>query len=115
MLQLVASRAGFKGWGEMSWGGKGCLLRAYWADQQVRHWMEETKKNSSTKVLSYLLGYNSLYFRPLFPDPTLSLEEKERHLLTMSEKEPPEVRLRMDGLFESKEEALVFTSAFQVQ
>jgi len=57
----------------------------------VRKWMDEEQAGVSKKMLSYLLGYNSLYLDQLI-DSSHNINE---------------VRLRFDGLFETAREASI--------
>ncbi|MED6159764.1 hypothetical protein PIB30_045232 [Stylosanthes scabra] len=97
LLQLVPKDCGWKGWGEISYGGYECVKRAKAAEYLVRSWMEETfpGRGLNQSILSYIIGFDSLYGN--------ALVEK-----TSSE----DIRLRMDGLFEHKEHALRFTREF---
>ncbi|MED6221504.1 hypothetical protein PIB30_055465 [Stylosanthes scabra] len=94
---LVPKDCGWKGWGEISYGGYECVKRAKAAEYLVKSWMEETFPGAglNQSILSYMIGFDSLYGNALVEK--ISSED---------------IRLRMDGLFEHKEHALRFTREF---
>ncbi|MCO5611223.1 hypothetical protein L7F22_065474 [Adiantum nelumboides] len=98
LLRLVPHDYGWKAWGEISYGGAGCISRAAAAELMVRAWMEEVFPKSSERIWGYLIGVNSLLIAPI------ELSES---------KEALDVRLRMDGLFHEKEQAVGFTTEFE--
>ncbi|XP_058744017.1 uncharacterized protein LOC131616653 isoform X1 [Vicia villosa] len=99
LLQLVPKDCGWKGWGEISYGGYECVKRAKAAEFVVRSWMEETIPGLNRCILSYLIGYDSL--------KAFSSDENASPQRTSED-----IRLRMDGLFEQKEHAIQFTREF---
>ncbi|XP_078427462.1 propionyl-CoA carboxylase isoform X2 [Wolffia australiana] len=94
LLQLIPEDCGWKGWGEISYGGFGCLHRAEVASIMVRSWMEEAFPGVRDGIISYMIGLDSL---------KIARSDKD---------EISEVRLRMDGLFESEEQAAHFAREF---
>ncbi|KAI5077891.1 hypothetical protein GOP47_0007715 [Adiantum capillus-veneris] len=98
LLRLVPQDCGWKAWGEISYGGAGCIQRAAAAELMVRAWMEEVFPKSSERTVGYLIGVNSLLISPIELPET---------------KEALDVRLRMDGLFDLKEQAVGFTREFE--
>jgi len=60
LLQLSPTEGGWKGWGEISYGGHQCLKRAQAAEYLVRSWMGETYADIDEKIVSYIMGYDSL-------------------------------------------------------
>ncbi|MQM14850.1 hypothetical protein Taro_047784, partial [Colocasia esculenta] len=99
LLQLVPKFCGWKGWGEISYGGHGCVKRAEAASFLVRSWMNEAFPGVGDLIASYIIGLNSLRV-------TSSNED------TSSRQNAMDVRLRMDGLFEKEEHAVHFTLEF---
>ncbi|XP_020084855.1 uncharacterized protein LOC109707748 isoform X1 [Ananas comosus] len=99
LLQLVPMDCGWKGWGEISYGGPGCVRRAQAAEYLVRSWMEEAVPGVKDHMISYVVGYDSLKTGKIDKD-------------TSSTEEVLDVRLRMDGLFELEEHAIRFTEEF---
>ncbi|XP_039140165.1 uncharacterized protein LOC120277396 isoform X1 [Dioscorea cayenensis subsp. rotundata] len=99
LLRLVPLEYGWKAWGEISYGGHGCLKRAEAAEFLVRSWMDETYPGTKDCVSSYIIGYNSLKIG--IPD-----------IHNLSEKQTLDIRLRMDGLFKQKEHAVHFIEEF---
>eukprot|EP00026_Physarum_polycephalum_P005657 Phypoly_transcript_05692.p1 GENE.Phypoly_transcript_05692~~Phypoly_transcript_05692.p1 ORF type:complete len:592 (+),score=94.86 Phypoly_transcript_05692:87-1862(+) len=95
LLRLIAKPAGVKAWGEVAFGGLGCVERASWAAQLVHKWMEDRKPGVMKKCMTYMLGYNSLYFTP--PDPLQNPASVSPY--------PPEARVRFDGLFDNLADA----------
>ncbi|XVF73231.1 hypothetical protein PTKIN_Ptkin12aG0184900 [Pterospermum kingtungense] len=89
LLQLVPKDCGWKGWGEISYGGYECVERAKAAEFLVRSWMEEVFPGVSRCVLSYIIGLNSLKATSIdnYPPTPRAIED---------------IRLRMDGLFKEK-------------
>eukprot|EP01133_Synstelium_polycarpum_P005939 gene5939-6878_t len=111
LLRLVAKNAGYKSWAEVSYGGLGCVERAFWASKLVHKWMEDRKEGITKNMMTYLVGYNSLYLphgskfliTPTTLPPTISQEHESEHW--SSSGYPPEARLRFDGLFDTREDA----------
>lgn len=99
LLRLTPSECGWKGWGEISYGGYKCLLRAKAADFLVRSWIDEKYPGIKESIISYLIGYDSL--------KTASGSNRYS-----SSEQLMEVRLRMDGLFKLKEHAIHFAEEF---
>ncbi|KAK4266817.1 hypothetical protein QN277_023687 [Acacia crassicarpa] len=99
LLQLVPKECGWKGWGEISYGGYECVKRAKAAEFLVRSWMEESFPNLNSQILSYIIGFDSLK-ATIIDGNSSSLETSE------------DIRLRMDGLFTQKEHAVQFTREF---
>lgn len=99
LLQLVPKDCGWKGWGEISYGGYECVKRAKAAEFLVRSWMEEVFPGVSDHILSYVIGLDSL--KAASNDDGTSLW-----------KASDDIRLRMDGLFEQKEHAVQFSKEF---
>ncbi|XP_014516356.1 uncharacterized protein LOC106774055 [Vigna radiata var. radiata] len=99
LLQLVPLDCGWKGWGEISYGGYECVKRAKAAEYLVRSWMEEIFPGLNHRILSYIIGFDSL--------KATSSNGNEQSQITSED-----IRLRMDGLFEQKEQALQFTREF---
>ncbi|XP_078182603.1 propionyl-CoA carboxylase isoform X1 [Carex rostrata] len=100
LLQLVPADCGYKGWGEISYGGQGCLRRAQAAEFLVRSWVNETYPGIGDQILSYIIGHDSLKI------PTG--DEKQ----IGSNGENTDIRLRMDGLFELEQHANCFYHEF---
>uniref|UniRef100_A0A7I4EKM2 Uncharacterized protein n=1 Tax=Physcomitrium patens TaxID=3218 RepID=A0A7I4EKM2_PHYPA len=100
LLRLVPKHCGWKGWGEVSYGGRSCVERAAAADYLVRAWLEETYSGVSSCILSYHVGLDSLQ---IFPP---GVPTSGRPVMN-------EVRLRMDGLFESQKQASKFIQEFE--
>ncbi|EFA83117.1 hypothetical protein PPL_03907 [Heterostelium album PN500] len=111
LLRLLAKSAGYKSWAEVSYGGLGCVERAQWASRLVHKWMEDKKKGITKNMMTYLVGYNSLYLQhgSRFQIPPSSLPstipDGYDGANWSASGYPPEVRLRFDGLFESREDA----------
>lgn len=97
LLRLVPQECGWKAWGEISYGGRGCIQRAKVAELMVLAWMEESFPQSSKNMMAYLIGVDSLLISPI----------------QLSSKETLDIRLRMDGLFSSEEQAIRFTHEFE--
>ncbi|KAG5626756.1 hypothetical protein H5410_011974 [Solanum commersonii] len=97
LLLLASKDKGWKGWGEISYGGYQCVKRAKAADFLVRSWMEEVYPGISKHIVSYIIGLDSL--------KAVSIDED-------LPRDSQDIRLRMDGLFENKEEAIHFTKEF---
>ncbi|KAL8554305.1 hypothetical protein ACS0TY_002478 [Phlomoides rotata] len=97
LLLLRSKDCGWKGWGEISYGGYESVERAKAAEFLVRAWMEELYPGLSTNVTSYIIGLDSL--KATCINNTLS-------------KHCGDIRLRMDGLFEKEEHAIQFTKEF---
>ncbi|GLJ21458.1 hypothetical protein SUGI_0395810 [Cryptomeria japonica] len=96
LLQLVPQECGWKGWGEISYGGLGCVKRATAADYLVRSWIEQMYHGTQDHIVSYIIGVDSL-------------QAHSADLHPLSTGEPMDIRLRMDGLFSSKDHAVHFT------
>ncbi|XP_022147383.1 uncharacterized protein LOC111016330 isoform X1 [Momordica charantia] len=101
LLQLAPKDCGWKGWGEISYGGRECVLRAKAAEYLVIQktyfilsWMEEVLKGVNQHIVSYIIGLDSL--------------KASRNSSNIVE----DIRFRMDGLFELKEHALLFIREF---
>ncbi|KAL5718518.1 hypothetical protein ACHQM5_011411 [Ranunculus cassubicifolius] len=99
LLQLVPKDCGWKGWGEISYGGYGCVKRAEAAEFLVRSWMEESYPGVSSLIVSYIIGLDSL--------KATNTDE-----VNLKEKDCRDIRLHMDGLFEVKEQAIHFVKEF---
>ncbi|CAD6220088.1 unnamed protein product [Miscanthus lutarioriparius] len=99
LLQLSPAESGWKGWGEISYGGHQCLKRAQAAEYLVRSWIGERYPGINEKIVSYVMGYDSL--KAIGGD-------KDSYL----GKQVLDVRLRMDGLFELEEHAVQFVEEF---
>ncbi|XP_062186987.1 uncharacterized protein LOC133890570 [Phragmites australis] len=99
LLQLCPTDGGWKGWGEISYGGHQCLKRAQAAEYLVRSWMGERYPSIDEKIVSYIMGYDSL--KAIGGDKN-----------SYSAKQVMDVRLRMDGLFELEEHASQFVEEF---
>ncbi|KAG0609704.1 hypothetical protein M758_7G007800 [Ceratodon purpureus] len=100
LLRLVPKHCGWKGWGEVSYGGSSCMERAAAADYLVRAWLEETYHGLSSCILSYHVGQDSLQIYA-------------SHELALAKPVANEVRLRMDGLFETQKQASKFVQEFE--
>lgn len=100
LLQLVPKECGWKGWGEISYGGLGCVKRASAADYLVRSWMEGRAPGTQELIVSYIIGLDSLQAHSSDVHPLSSME-------------PMDLRLRMDGLFNLKDHAVHFTQEFE--
>ncbi|XP_008232790.1 PREDICTED: uncharacterized protein LOC103331890 [Prunus mume] len=98
LLRLVPKDYGWKGWGEISYGGYECVKRAKAAEFLVRSWMEEVIPGVSSHVVSYIIGLDSL--------KATSLSD------SASSRMVSDIRLRMDGLFKLKEHAVNFVREF---
>lgn len=99
LLLLAPKESGWKGWGEISYGGYECLKRARAAEFLVRSWLEETYPGVSNLIISYIIGFDSLK----------TSCSNDKHSL---EKASADIRLRMDGLFEQEDHAIQFTKDF---
>lgn len=99
LLRLIPKDCGWKGWGEISYGGYECVKRAKAAEYLVRSWMEEVFPGVSCNVASYIIGLDSL--------KTISIHDNN-----ISCGACEDIRLRMDGLFELKEHAVQFETEF---
>ncbi|KYQ88303.1 hypothetical protein DLAC_10998 [Tieghemostelium lacteum] len=128
LLRLVARNAGYKSWAEVSYGGLGCVERAQWAYRLVHKWMESRRSGIMNSVYAYLVGYNSLYLPhgSQFAYLPTSVPVDFNHILQATDEQsqiqiqqqfasgyPPEVRLRFDGLFELKDDALALSMELQ--
>lgn len=60
LLRLIPKECGWKGWGEISYGGNGSIQRAKASEFLVRSWMEETIPGVNHCILSYVIGVDSL-------------------------------------------------------
>ncbi|KAK7274512.1 hypothetical protein RIF29_15604 [Crotalaria pallida] len=99
LLQLVPKDCGWKGWGEISYGGYECVKRAKAAEYLVRSWMDEIFPGLNHHILSYIIGYDSL-------------KASSNNGNASSQRTSEDIRLRMDGLFEQKEHAVQFAREF---
>ncbi|XP_010671966.2 uncharacterized protein LOC104888641 isoform X2 [Beta vulgaris subsp. vulgaris] len=99
LLQLVPKESGWKGWGEISYGGYECVKRARAAEYLVRCWMEESYPGINSRIISYIIGLDSL--KAVSSDSITSIAAGCR-----------DIRLRMDGLFEAEEHAIKFVREF---
>ncbi|GMY09214.1 hypothetical protein FCV25MIE_04453 [Fagus crenata] len=99
LLRLFPKDCGWKGWGEISYGGSECVKRAKAAEFLVRSWMEEVFPGVNCHILSYIIGHDSL--------KATSIDDIASCLKTSED-----IRLRMDGLFELKEHAVQFVREF---
>ncbi|XP_073226996.1 uncharacterized protein [Cicer arietinum] len=99
LLQLIPKDCGWKGWGEISYGGYECVERAKAAEYLVRSWMEETFPGLNHHILSYIIGFDSL-------------KAASSNANASPQRNNEDIRLRMDGLFELKEHAVQFTREF---
>ncbi|PWA82820.1 hypothetical protein CTI12_AA175070 [Artemisia annua] len=99
LLALASKDAGWKGWGEISYGGYKCVERAKAAEFLVRSWMEEVHPGTSSRIMSYIIGLDSL--------KAISLEN-----ITFMPSGCEDIRLRMDGLFEEEKHAIGLTKEF---
>ncbi|CAK9180063.1 unnamed protein product [Ilex paraguariensis] len=95
-LMLASKDLGWKGWGEISYGGYECVKRAKAAEFLVRSWMEEIYPGVNKHITSYIIGLDSL--KAISSDKSSSF--------------PEDIRLRVDGLFEQEEQAIQFTKEF---
>ncbi|KAJ4805817.1 hypothetical protein LUZ62_018383 [Rhynchospora pubera] len=100
LLQLVPADCGYKSWGEISYGGQGCLRRAQAAEFLVRSWVNETHPGIGDRILSYIIGLDSLKL-PNGNDRQMG-----------SKGGNTDIRLRMDGLFELEQHANCFYHEF---
>ncbi|XP_057729155.1 uncharacterized protein LOC130944706 isoform X1 [Arachis stenosperma] len=96
LLQLVPKECGWKGWGEISYGGYECVKRGKAAEYVVKSWMEETFPGGGLNecIHSCIIGFDSL--------KACSLDNNTSQ----------DIRLHMDGLFQHKDHALRFTTQF---
>ncbi|XP_042964215.1 uncharacterized protein LOC122298508 isoform X1 [Carya illinoinensis] len=99
LLQLVPKDCGWKGWGEISYGGYECIKRAKAAEFLVRSWMEEVFPGVNHHILSYIIGLDSVKATNI--DDSASWWKASE-----------DIRLRMDGLFELREHAIQFAREF---
>ncbi|PIA51207.1 hypothetical protein AQUCO_01100208v1 [Aquilegia coerulea] len=99
LLQLVPKDCGWKGWGEISYGGFGCVKRAEAAEFLVRSWMEELYPGVNRHIVSYIVGLDSL--------KATSINE-----MNLRSRDSADIRLHMDGLFELKDHAIHFVKEF---
>ncbi|WCJ26929.1 hypothetical protein M5689_008710 [Euphorbia peplus] len=99
LLRLVPKSCGWKGWGEISYGGYECVARAKAAEYLVRSWMEEVCPGANCNILSYVIGLDSLKANVMNENTSLCTNIQD-------------IRLRIDGLFELKEQAVRFTGEF---
>ncbi|XP_060218643.1 uncharacterized protein LOC132645592 isoform X2 [Lycium barbarum] len=97
LLLLASKDKGWKGWGEISYGGYQCVNRAKAAEFLVRSWMEEVYPGINKHIVSYIIGLDSLKAASIDEDLP-----RDSH----------DIRLRMDGLFDNKEQAIHFTKEF---
>ncbi|XP_059312672.1 uncharacterized protein LOC132063922 isoform X3 [Lycium ferocissimum] len=109
LLLLASKDKGWKGWGEISYGGYQCVKRAKAAEFLVNKslllrpglllgsWMEEVYPGINKHIVSYIIGLDSLKAASIDEDLP-----RDSH----------DIRLRMDGLFDNKEQAIHFTKEF---
>ncbi|KAL2478785.1 hypothetical protein Fot_47799 [Forsythia ovata] len=97
LLVLSSKDSGWKGWGEISYGGYESVKRAQAAEFLVRAWMEEMYPGTSNHIISYIIGLDSL-----------KAVSRDNKLPRAGE----DIRLRMDGLFEQEKHAIQFTKEF---
>ncbi|XP_010457080.1 PREDICTED: uncharacterized protein LOC104738614 [Camelina sativa] len=98
LLRLIPKECGWKGWGEISYGGHGSIQRAKASEFLVRSWMEETIPGVNHCILSYVIGLDSL--------------KATNNDAESSWQSCGDIRLRMDGLFKQKEHAVHLTKEF---
>ncbi|KAH0866658.1 hypothetical protein HID58_083869 [Brassica napus] len=98
LLRLIPKECGWKGWGEISYGGHGSIQRAKASEFLVRSWMEETVPGVDNCIISYVIGLDSL--------------KAASNGAESSWKSCGDIRLRMDGLFKLKEHAVQLTKEF---
>ncbi|KAK3029202.1 hypothetical protein RJ639_039282 [Escallonia herrerae] len=99
-LSLLAPKdLGWRGWGEISYGGYACVERAKAAEFLVRSWMEEIYPGLNNCVISYMMGLDSV--------KATSIDNSSRLPRAIED-----IRLRMDGMFEQEEHAVQFTKEF---
>ncbi|KAM7476401.1 hypothetical protein LguiB_023644 [Lonicera macranthoides] len=98
-LMLAPKDKGWKGWGEISYGGYECVERAKAAEFLVRSWMEEVYPGVKNCIISYIIGLDSLKATNIDSDISLPSAIGD-------------IRLRMDGVFEQEEQAIQFTKEF---
>lgn len=99
LLVLAPKNGGWKGWGEISYGGYACTRRAEAADYLVRSWMEEIYPGVADHIFSYAIGLDSLKATNATPGNVFQTNVRD-------------IRLRMDGLFEFEEQAIQLTKEF---
>ncbi|KAK6920155.1 Acyclic terpene utilization [Dillenia turbinata] len=99
LLQLVPKDRGWKGWGEISYGGYGSVKRAKAAEFLVRAWVDEIFPGISKHILSYIIGLDSLKITSTDKGNPLSNDIQD-------------VRLRMDGRFKQEQHAVLFCKEF---
>nr|XP_017248236.1 PREDICTED: uncharacterized protein LOC108219343 isoform X2 [Daucus carota subsp. sativus] len=99
LLLLVPKDSGWKGWGEISYGGCECIKRARAAEFLVKSWLEEIYPGVSNHIISYIIGLDSLKTSHI--DDRMALERSSS-----------DIRLRMDGLFKQEDHAIQFTKEF---
>ncbi|KJE89609.1 propionyl-CoA carboxylase [Capsaspora owczarzaki ATCC 30864] len=107
LLRMTPAPAGHKGFGEISYGGFGCVKRAHAAQLLVRDWMAQQWRwlglddaavdAKLSRIASYLIGLNSLTLLPSMNSIGSGAD--------LGVSEPPEVRLRMDGIFTNLDDA----------
>lgn len=99
LLALASKDSGWKGWGEISYGGYKCVERAKAAEFLVRSWMEEVHPGTSSRIMSYIIGVDSL-------------KAIEVDNIAPMPRAYEDIRLRMDGLFDQEKQAIGFTKEF---
>ncbi|KAJ4824881.1 hypothetical protein Tsubulata_007187 [Turnera subulata] len=92
LLRLVPKNCGWKAWGEISYGGYECVKRAKAAEYLVCPGVD-------FNILSYIVGVDSI--------KAAEIDENAASWATCKD-----IRLRMDGLFDSKQQAVHFTREF---
>ncbi|XP_023645093.1 uncharacterized protein LOC17898102 [Capsella rubella] len=98
LLRLIPKECGWKGWGEISYGGHRSVQRAKASENLVRSWMEETIPGVNHCILSYVIGVDSL---------KATSNDAESSWQSCGD-----IRLRMDGLFKLKDHAVHLTKEF---
>jgi len=76
-----------------------CVKRAEAAEFLVRSWVEEVHPGINDRIISYIIGLDSLKATSIHNSTTLRAAGED-------------IRLRMDGLFETEEHAVQFTKEF---
>uniref|UniRef100_A0A803MX54 Uncharacterized protein n=1 Tax=Chenopodium quinoa TaxID=63459 RepID=A0A803MX54_CHEQI len=85
----TAQESRWKGWEEISYGGYECVKHARAAEYLVRSWIEESYPDINSRIISYIIGLDSL-------------KEVCNESITSIAAGCQDIRLRMDGLFEAQ-------------